>query len=230
MSSPRRDDVGVVFDLDGVLVDSEEIYYRSYSEVLAAFGVSVTREVYGREWVNAGAGAEYAVRTFGLPVTAAEIKARQRPIHQRMIDAELRPIAGAADCVERLAAVFPVVLATNASRANVETAFRVLGPRVPPCFRDLVTKERFGRPKPAPDAFLAAVLSLGLPAHRCVVIEDAEKGLVAARAAGTRCIIVPCALTRGGDFSAADRVLGSLDEVTPEVVAQVADRGSGSPD
>lgn len=215
----RHDDVGVIFDLDGVLVDTESLYYRAYSAVLAEHGVSVTPETYALEWINRGAGAEYAVRTFGLPMTADDLKARKEPHYARLVATELRAMPGAAACVRRLAAVFPVVLATNARAVHVASAMRLLG--VGDCFRDLVTKERFARPKPAPDAFTTAVASLGLPASRCVVIEDAEKGLVAARAAGTRCVIVPCELTRNGDFEAADRVLPSLDAVTPDVLLSV---------
>ena len=219
----RRDDVGVIFDLDGVLVDSEELYYRSYSEVLARYGVSVTAETYSRIWIQGGKGPEWAVREFGLPMTPEELRLAKQPIYVKLLETELRPIAGARECVRRLAAAFPVVLATNSYAENVEQAMRVLGPDVRACFRDLVTKERFSRPKPAPDAFVAGAAALGLAPGRCVVIEDAEKGLVASRAAGTRCIVVPCALTRGGDFAAADRVLASLDDVTAEVVGGVAD-------
>lgn len=212
-------DVAVLFDLDGVLVDTEELYYRAYSKILAEYGVSVTPETYSKRWIQAGTGAEWAVPEFKLPITADELKKRKQPVYDHLVATELRAMPGAAACVRRLAREFRCVLATNSFARNVEHAMNLLGCR--DAFHDLVTKERFERAKPAPDAFLTGAAAAGVPPERCVVIEDAEKGLIAARAAGTRCIIVPCALTRGGDFAAADLVLGSLDEVTPDVIRAV---------
>lgn len=208
---------GVVFDFDGVIVDSEEFWFRAYSRVLAEFGVSVSREVYAVEWVSLGRGPEYACRTFPeITITPDEMRRRRTPIVRELILAEagLMPHAGAT--IERLAAEFPLAVATNSEASVVLPFLEKFGLRRH--FADVVTKECYARPKPAPDAFLAAAAALGLPAARCVVIEDAEKGVVAAHRAGARCIAVPNAWTRGNDFSTAERVVGSLAEVTPEVV------------
>ena len=219
-------DIAVLFDLDGVLVDTEELYFRAYSEVLAPYGVAVTADVYSKRWIQAGTGAEWAVREFGLPMTPQELRERKQPIYDDLVARELRAMPGAAQCVRRLAAHFRCVLATNSWARNVDPAMRVLQCRE--SFHDLVTHERFARPKPAPDAFVEGARAAGLPPERCVVIEDAEKGLIASQGAGTRCIIVPCALTRGGDFAKADRLLKCLDEVTPELIRDVV--ASARPD
>ncbi|MCG3135586.1 MAG: Fructose-1-phosphate phosphatase YqaB [Planctomycetes bacterium] len=215
---------GVLFDLDGVLIDSEGLWYRASQRVLADFGVSVTKEVYAREWVSLGRGSEYAVRTFGLPVTPEELKRRRAPIVRDLVVAEAQLMPGALAALERLSAAYPLALATNSAGEIVHPLFDRLGIRR--FFRDVIVKERYAKPKPAPDAFLAAAAALSLPPSSCAVIEDAEKGVVAAHAAGARCIVVPNEWTRGNDFGTADVVVTSLDDVTVALVSDVLRNGA----
>ena len=85
-------------------------------------------------------------------------------------------------------------------------------------FTAAISREKYARAKPEPDAFLAAAAALDQEPASCLVVEDAERGLLAAKAAGMRCVVVPHDFTRASDFSAADRILGSLDELTVDVV------------
>jgi HAD superfamily hydrolase (TIGR01509 family) len=214
---------GVIFDFDGVIVDSEQFWFRAYSKVLAEFGVAVTREVYAKEWVSLGRGPEYACRTYPqITITPDEMRRRRTPIVRDLILAEAGLMPHVETALGRLGAAFPLVVATNSEESVVLPFLEKHGLRAH--FRDVITKECYARAKPAPDAFLAAAAALGLPPARCVVIEDAEKGVVAAHRAGARCIAVPNEWTRDNDFSTADRVVPSLAEVTPELVAALADR------
>lgn len=213
---------GVVFDFDGVLVDSEGLWHRAYSQVLAEFGVTVSREDYAREWVSLGRGPEIAVERFRLPVTPDELRRRRTPLVERFVLEDGVPMPGVPEALERLGARWPLAVATN-SWDRVVRGFLEKHGLLRHFTGGLVTKECYPRPKPAPDAYLAAAAALGLPPERCVVVEDAEKGVQAASAAGARCIAVPNWWTEEGDLSAADRILRSLDEVTPELVQAVLD-------
>ncbi len=210
---------GVLFDLDGVLIDSERLYYRAYSAVLADFGVSVTPQVYGREWISAGTGPEYAVRTFELPISPDEVRARKNPIYSRLLREEVALMPGAREALQRLSERYPVALATNSRDDDVAMVLDRFGLRA--FFTDVVTRSRYARPKPAPDAFVTAAASLGLPNASCVVIEDAWKGVQAAHVAGSPIIAVPHEFTADDDFSLCDRVVTSLDDVTCELVDEL---------
>lgn len=213
-------DIGILFDFDGVIVDSEEFWYRAYSQVMAEFGVSVTRDVYAKEWVSLGRGPEFACETFPqITISPDEMRRRRTPIVRELILAEAVLMPHVEETLGRLAARFPVAVATNSEASVVVPFLEKFNLRAH--FREVVTKECYARPKPAPDAFLAAAAALGLPPSRCVVIEDAEKGVVAAHRAGARCIAIPNSWTEGNDFSTADRVAKSLAEVTPGVVAAI---------
>jgi HAD superfamily hydrolase (TIGR01509 family) len=209
----------VVFDLDGVLIDSEGLQYRAYSEVLASFGVGVSREVYAREWIAAGHGAEYAIATFDLPLSPEELRERKHPIYHRMLSEGVQLMPGAAEAVARMAKHFSVAVATNSNQSDTELALERTGLR--PDFNAVVTRERYERPKPAPDAFLAAARAVSVPPARCLVVEDSERGVRAASAAGIPAVAVPNEWTRESDFGMASRCLASLDGLTVEVVDEI---------
>ena len=210
---------GIIFDLDGVLIDSEELQYKAYRQVLGEFGVDVGREEYAREWIAGGRGPEYAVRAYGLPCSPADLRARKNPVYHRIMRDEIRLMRYVVPTLERLSSHFPLAVATNSNTADVGYVmhrFQLL-----PYFNAVITREAYSGAKPEPDAFLTAARALGQPASDCVVIEDAHKGVLAAHRAGAHIIAVPHAFTAANDFSLADRVIGSLDELTVELVDEV---------
>lgn len=209
----------VIFDLDGVLIDSEELQYAAYRRVLADFGIEVGRDEYAREWIAAGRGPEYAVRHYGLPLSPDELRARKNPVYHRILQDEVRLMPGVVPALERLGARFPMAVATNSS--VVDTGYVMQRFQLRRHFRAVVTREGYRGAKPEPDAFLAAAAALELPPRECVVIEDAHKGVLAAHRAGARCIAVPHAFTAANDFSLADRIIGGLGELTVELVLEV---------
>jgi HAD superfamily hydrolase (TIGR01509 family) len=208
---------GVIFDLDGVLIDSEGLQFRAYSIVMARYGVTVSREEYGREWIAAGRGPEYAVRRYQLPVGPDELRDLKNPVYQEILHTSVRLMPGAREALVRLAGRFPLALATNSRLDDVSFVLERFELRHH--FTAVVTREDYYGAKPEPDAFLIAAASLGRAPARCVVIEDAHKGVLAAHRCGARCIAVPHDFTADNDFSLASVVVSSLDEVTPELIA-----------
>lgn len=210
---------GVIFDLDGVIVDSEPLQHQAYNLVLERFGIRVERDEYGREWIAAGRGPEYAVRTYALPVTADELRRLKDPVYQTLLREEATLMEGAGAALERLSGAFPVALATNSSRTDTDFILDRFGLRR--FFTAVITREQYSDPKPAPDAFRTAAARLRLAPQRCVAIEDAYKGVIAAADAGCACIAFPHDYTTGNDFSRARIVIGSLDEATVELIERL---------
>jgi HAD superfamily hydrolase (TIGR01509 family) len=213
---------GVIFDLDGVIVDSEPLQHRAYNTVLERFGVRVDAAEYGREWIAAGRGPEYAVRTYQLPLSAEALRRQKDPVYHALLREAAALVPGAASALARLSAAFPLALATNSSQAD--TGFILDRFDLRRFFTALVTREQYRDPKPAPDAFRAAAAALGLAPARCAVIEDAHKGIVAAADAGCACIAFPHGYTADTDCRRARAVIGSLDEATVELVESLVER------
>lgn len=214
----------VIFDLDGVLIDSEELHYRAYCTVLAPEGVWIDRAVYGREWISAGHGPEWACETHALPFSADELKRRKGPVYRKLLESELAAMPGAADALLRLSRHFPLAVATNSGREDVEYVLARLGLRE--FLAEVIPRERYERAKPEPDAFLAAAAALGRPVDRCLVVEDSRRGLRAALAAQIACVAIPTDFTRHSDLSAAARILPNLDALQPELVQEVLEHTS----
>jgi HAD superfamily hydrolase (TIGR01509 family) len=210
---------GVIFDLDGVIADTEPLQWQAYRRVLADFGVDVGLEEYRRAWIATGTGPEYAHRTYGLTITPEEIKDRKAKVYLELVHRGVTACRGAAEALARLHPTHRVGLATNTARAEVELILRQLG--VARCFHATIAREDYARAKPAPDAYLAAAAALGLAPRECAVAEDTARGLRAALDAGMVGIAVPNELTFDNDFSGAARRLASLDELTPALLAEL---------
>jgi beta-phosphoglucomutase len=220
MAAPKA----VLFDLDGVIVDSEAIHHRAYEAALAPLGIErIPFEVYAREWSNRNTWVEYLTRTHpGIDV--AGVRRRKADAFRDLFRREARLRPGAAEAVSALARCWPLALATGTARAEAEFVLERYG--LARWFRAVVGREDYGADKPAPDAFLAAARRLDTAPADCVAIEDSYKGLCAARAAGIRCVIVPNDYTRGADFGGAAALLSSMREVSVETIAALdGDRG-----
>jgi beta-phosphoglucomutase len=199
----------VLWDLDGTLVDSAEEHWLSWSQTLAAHGLSVTRAqfktTFGQR--NDAILANWLGNDF--PPERARVigDAKEARYRELVVEGGLVPLPGAAPWVKRLAAEgWRQAVASSAPRLNVEVVVRALG--LADRMAALVAAEDVRNGKPAPDVFLLAAERLGVPPARCVVVEDAAAGIEAARRAGMRSI----GLGPPG-FAPADVVVQSLEQL-----------------
>lgn len=207
---------GVIFDLDGVLIDSEGLYYRAYSEVLQPYGVTVSQEEYEQHWIATGTGPEYIVAKHDLPVSPDELRQLRSPVYLELLEQEVRLMPHVEQALARLAPHFALTVATNSNRDALDLILQRFG--IDHFFPVTVARQDYSGAKPLPDAFLTAARKLGLAPAQCVVVEDTYKGVMAAVNAGSACIAVPNQYTQRNDFSKADLLLSHLRELTPEVV------------
>lgn len=197
----------VLWDLDGTLADSREFHWRSWRDTMTAAGEPITYEQFAASFGQRNDAI--LTRWLGDRATAdrcREIGDAKEALYRRMIQSEgIAPLPGAADWVSRLrAAGWQQAIASSAPRANVEVMADVLGLRA--AMAALVGAEDVTRGKPAPDVFLTAAAKLGTPPNRCVVVEDADAGIEAAKRAGMRRIGVGRPDFEGADVSAVSLV------------------------
>lgn len=202
----------ILWDQDGLLVDTERLYYKATKTVLRASGVELDRAGFARLFLKSSHGIQSIAEEQGWTSTKLELvrEARHR-LYSRLLAAHTRPMPWARTVVRRLSTRFRMVVVTSSYRHHVELINRKSG--LLKYMEFVVADGDFANSKPHPDPYLIAMERLGLPPSRCVAIEDSERGLAAARAARLRCIVVPNALTRGGQFKGAWRVLGSLKDL-----------------
>lgn len=176
----------VIFDCDGVLVDSERLTAEISAEVLTSLGWPLTADEVLRRFV--GCTDEYwrteVERWTGRAVGDAW-EAEHGPLYERAFDDRLRAVPGIADVIAGLA--IPFCVASNGSRAKVRTNLTRVG-LLEPFEGAVFSAHDVGAGKPAPDLFLYAAARMGVRPHECVVVEDSVPGVTAARAAGMRCL------------------------------------------
>jgi beta-phosphoglucomutase len=206
----------VLFDLDGLLSDTETLHCRAYQAVLRRHGQELSDEHYAEAWIRLGLGIADFLRTRGLDLDPAGLRKAKAAEYTHLVETCCVAMPGAMALLDRLKGRRGLGLASSAWSDAVYAVLKKLA--IAERFSCIVTGAEVERLKPHPDIFLEAARRLGVPPSECVVIEDAEKGIRAGKAAGMKCIAVPNRFTAGNDFSAADLVLGSLDDVTLEMV------------
>jgi beta-phosphoglucomutase len=202
----------VIFDLDGLLADTEPLHCRAYQDALQSEGASLTEADYIEHWVRSGKGIADWVALHGLNVDPLALRAKKSARYLELLASSLRPMDGALELLKVLYGNKTLVLASSSYQDAVDGVLE--GLNIAHYFKAIVTGLDVPRVKPAPDIFLTAARRVGAVPSECVVIEDAEKGVLAAYQAGMSCIAVPNAHTRHHDFSKASRVCSSLNEIT----------------
>jgi HAD superfamily hydrolase (TIGR01509 family) len=209
----------VVFDLDGVLLDSEHVWDEARRQLAAERGgrwhERASQDMMGMSSVE---WSRYMRDEIGLRDPPEEISAEVVRRLEEIYRPELPLIEGAVEAVERLAARWPLALASSSNRELIDLVLELSG--LAPCFRVTVSSEEVARGKPAPDVYLEAARRLGVAPKRCAAVEDSGNGIRSARAAGMRVVAIP-----NPDFppesdalNLADEALESIAELTPERV------------
>ncbi|HEV7132755.1 MAG TPA: HAD family phosphatase [Gaiellaceae bacterium] len=210
----------VVFDLDGVLIESEEVWdavREAYvRERGGRYDAEIQRTMMGMsspEW------SHYLHETAGVPDEPGEINAE---VVRRMLASyreHLPLFDGAAGAVRRLAASYPLAVASSSNRPLIDTVLDVSG--LAACFRATVSSEEVAHGKPAPDVYLEAARRLDIAPANCAAVEDSHGGIRSAKAAGMWVVAIPNPSYPPDDdaLAQADVVIRSLDELTPELFA-----------
>lgn len=206
----------VIFDLDGLIADTERLHCRAYQQALGQRGITVTDEQYSEHWIRSGKGIADWIREHELDVDADDVRKHKMQIYEQLIDTSLEPMEGALGALERLKPVKILGLASSSYERDVRHVLARL--EITDCFRIIATGNHVSRTKPSPEIFLYTANQLRVAAEHCVVIEDAEKGIIAAHQAGMKSVAVPSDHTRHHDFSKATRIVRSLHELTLDLL------------
>ncbi len=210
----------VIFDLDGVIIDSETVWNDARRELVKESGghwrSDAQRAMMGMsslEW------SRYMHDRLAVPITPEAISAEVVKRLERLYRKRLPLLGGAREAVLALAARWPLAIASSANRSIIALVLELAG--LADCFRASVSSEEVAHGKPAPDVYLEAARRILCEPAACAAVEDSANGLRAAAAAGMRVIAIP-----NRDFppprealQRADVVLASIAELTPEVVA-----------
>ena len=204
----------ILWDNDGVLVDTEGLYFQAGHEVLATQGVELTHKDFAEQSLKKG----LSVFDF-LPVQDAELIERLRLKRNARYSALLangvQVVGGVVETLETFYGRVQMGIVTGSRRDHFDIVHAQTN--LLPFFDFVLAREDYEEAKPHPDAYLTAMRLHGLQPDDCVVVEDSERGCIAAAAAGLRVLAVPNALSKYGDFSSAYKILNSVRDVVNEI-------------
>jgi HAD superfamily hydrolase (TIGR01509 family) len=210
----------VVFDLDGVLLDTEELWDEARRELAAERGGRWPEDAQqAMMGMSSPEWSRYMHDVVGLAEPPEEISAEVVAGLERLYRERLPLLDGAVEAVRRIGSRWPLGIASSSNRPLIDLFLELTG--TGDLFRATVSSEEVARGKPAPDVYLEAARRLGVPPTSCTAVEDSENGIRSAASAGMRVVAIPNSVFPPSDeaLERADAILASLGELTPEALA-----------
>jgi HAD superfamily hydrolase (TIGR01509 family) len=210
MTSPHDPPITtLLWDNDGVLVDTEALYFEATRSVLLEVSVTLSEAQYQQLFLADSRGAWHLAEEAGVPrAELPRLVALRNQRYETLLRSRDVTMPGVQEVLASLAGRFRMAIVTSSRRVHFDAIHRDRA--LLPYFELVLAREDYALSKPDPEPYLLALTRLGVSAPECLVIEDSERGLAAARAAGIRCWVVPSGLTRGSLFADAERRLDSL--------------------
>lgn len=213
----------VLWDNDGVLVNTEGMYFQACRDILGSVGIELTLEQFQDISLRRGESTFSLAAERGLPAEeVSRLRHRRDRLYAELLDTQPCVIDGAEDVLRALHGRVRMGIVTSAQQQHFEVIHKRSG--LVKYMDFVLTREDYVQTKPHPEPYLTAIRRHGLQPDRCVVVEDSQRGLASATAAGVDCIVVLSEWTRDGDFSGALAVAGTIAEV-PDIVLRRASAG-----
>lgn len=201
----------ILWDNDGVLVDTEVLYYEATRRIFASAGCELPREAFIDASLRRGVSAFELIAGRFTPAEIEELRQRRNRLYHEIVGRGVRVNPGVRECLDLLRPRLRMGVVTGSRRDHFEAMHRTSG--LLPYFEFALTHDEYQRSKPHPEPYLTAIERYRLDRRSTVVVEDSERGVRSAVAAGLCCIAVPNELTREGDFSAAAAILDSVAQL-----------------
>jgi HAD superfamily hydrolase (TIGR01509 family) len=202
----------IFWDNDGILVDTERLYFDATRQTLERAGVALTQSEYVRCFMIQSAGLPEIGRIAGLTEEEIErVREERDALYTDLIARTPLVMPDVEDVLKRLYGKYVMGIVSSSYRYHFDLIHRSSG--LLPYFDFTLTGEDCTAVKPHPDPYLKAIVRSGVDPASCLAIEDTERGLRAAKAAGVRCVVLPSTLADGCNFRDADAVLSRLSDV-----------------
>jgi len=213
----------VIFDLDGTLVDSERLYHKAANIFLRKFNLSVSKEEYIQRWMVNSAGTEGLLRENNINYPEEKGRWKRRKIYIGLFNAEAELRPGAKRLVQELSKRVKLAIVSGGLGDDINHLLEKFS--IDSYFSTIVSREDTFRSKPDPEPYKMALNELGVYPHQAVAIEDSTKGVISAKRAKMICVAVPNDYTKKMDFTIAEKVFTSLQQINYKKLLEVYSNG-----
>lgn len=202
----------IFWDNDGILVDTEKLYYKASKLTFAKIGIDLTSELYVEYFLKQSHGTWHLAKELGYSdETITRLRRDRNQLYAELLETEIEIIDGAERVLKELYGKIKMGIVTSSRKDHFEIIHKQTG--FLKYFDFVVTSEDVKNTKPDPEPYLKALELSGLKKEECIVIEDSERGLRAAIAAGLRCYIIPTELTKNSNFTDVEKIFKNISEV-----------------
>lgn len=213
----------IIFDLDGLLVDSLPLLYKAYNQVFTKYGCPLSLENW-HEWINGSLKPIIWIQKNKLPLDAGAVRLEKKKIYEKLIRDELKLKPGAKNLINILGKKLRLCIASSSRIESVKSIVNKfkLGSK----FEELISDAEMEKWKPHPYIFLKTAEIMGVKPNECLVVEDSIAGLKAAKAAGMICIICPDSFsdTKPNEFKGADKIVKNLNEISYKMIESLCSK------
>ncbi|MFC1810647.1 HAD family hydrolase [Patescibacteria group bacterium] len=208
----------IIFDLDGLLIDSQPLQYEAFNQAFSEKGYPINEKDWHKEWIHGGMSPKKWVEMHNLSLDSEKIRARKKEIYDRLIKTKLELKPGALSLLRLLEGNYRMAIASSSRIESIELSVDKFDLR--PKFEHLISDVDLDKEKPHPEIFLHTAKIMKVEPEYCLVIEDSLAGLQAAKSAGMKCIICPDPYSNKDNkkFVGADVIVDRLDEISLEMI------------
>lgn len=201
----------LLFDNDGILVDTEQYYYRASKEILAEVGLDLTHDIFREISLIQGKGVWSAFPELSDEAQVQALRDKRDKLYRSFLEREPITIPGVEEVIRELSSSYRMCIVTSALKGDFLTIHERTG--LLPYFEFYLANGEYARSKPNPDPYLTALEKIGGKPEEAVVIEDSLRGIQAGVNAGITTVAIPTEMTAGSDFSIADHRISSITEL-----------------
>lgn len=220
--SPRPEIKGIIFDLDGLLVDTEPLFFQATNLALLKLGIDLEEKEYIKRDLQNGSSVLAYLQSIGKLQDATTVQEIVYENYADILKKGVRPMAGAINAVRQLAAKYPLAIASSSKREFINLILKQL--HLEECFQAIVAREDVQQVKPDPQCLHLASSKLGIAPGNCLLVEDSQRGIKAGRAAGMLTIVIPNRMTEGSLQLLHEISLNSLEELNVDFVLKLSEK------
>ena len=201
---------GILLDMDGLISDTETLHMKAYQDAFREKDVEISDEKYQSHWIKAGLGVRDLLDELNLDLEVEEMRNLKKVHFDYYLDTKLRPMPYAIEFVKNFHGKLPMCVASGSLGRDVKKILEQL--ELMDYIEFYLSHNDVENGKPHPEIWLKALEKMDLKPEECIVLEDAEKGIIAAHEAKIPIIAIPNEHTKDNDFSLADYVVKDLKE------------------
>lgn len=209
----------IIFDLDGLLVNSQPLQYKAYNHVFSKYGYPLSSDEW-EEWIQNSYSANAWIKKHNLPLNPEKIRAEKKEIYDQLIATELNLMPGARKAIRLLSKKYRLCIASSSRIESVKAILQKFN--LDSNFEKVLSDTEMEKGKPHPHIFLKMAKLMQVSPQECCVIEDSSAGLKAAKSAGMKCIVCPDKFIKKqcSEYQNADKMVNSLEEINTQNILE----------